>query len=102
MNMLTNFHCKICRSNNRYLIEDAISEQKMSFRQVAQEALSEKLFDCSLHSLEQTISRHYKKHIERELSYGELMYLENIRRGEVNLEELAEYMAHLLKHEKIL
>lgn len=96
--MLTNFHCKICRSEVCEPIEDFL-KNKESFRAIAKEFKS--YFDCSFHALEQAVSRHFKKHFERKLSYEELIYLENIRRGEVDPGEVAEHMEYLLKHERV-
>lgn len=81
------YSCKICRSEYREPIEYAIRYQRISFRESAKRIL--KQFNCSLHALELSISNHYKKHRMKELTYEQLLYLERIKRGEIDLGEVA-------------
>lgn len=89
------YSCKICRSNYRDVIESAVQDSRLPYREVARRFI--KQFDCSIHSLELSVSNHHKKHTERRLCYENLVYLERIRRGEVNPIEVADFMEYLLK-----
>src|SRR3989344_6311122 len=87
---MSNYSCRICRSEYREDIEKLLS-QKLSYRDIAKQHIDS--FDCDLHLLEQSIGIHQKKHISHALTAEEMTFLGRLQRGEVGLDEASRVVA---------
>ena len=89
--------CRICLSEAsiRSSIERELLKGK-PFREIAKQF--SKFYKTDLHSLEQTMAKHYKNHLgktnsEEPLTQDELDFLERVGKGEVSLEETTRVVA---------
>ena len=89
--------CRICNQDDE--IRNAIEKELVGgkpYREVSKQFIN--FFKCDLHSLEQSIAKHYKKHLSsniqtNNLSNEEVDLLKRFREGSVDFEEASRIIA---------